>query len=140
MKIKYKVSAYITLEASFIMPLSIMILLITIYFSFYLYNQCVVYQDCYLASLRGSQIMDADSSFVEKKVYEEINKLLDNQVFEYSINPDVNVNLLKVTTKASSEIKLMRFVTEMYKSGNLSTEKEASANRLNPATIVRAFH
>ena len=66
MKIKKKkIKAYMTIEASFIVPVCTMIIILTIMFLFFLYNNCVVYQDCYIAALRGSQIMDASSAIIQ---------------------------------------------------------------------------
>lgn len=137
---KKRISGYITLEASFIIPLTIMVLIMVIYFTFYLYNQCVVYQDCFLASLRGSQIIDAEETFVQRKVYEEAKSLLENQVYEYSNNPTVEVSLLQVKVDAKSNIRIIEFLNKFYKEKILNTDKEASALRLNPAKIIRALH
>ena len=78
-----RISAFLTVEASLLMPMMIMLLVITIYWTFYMYNNCVVYQDCYISSLRGSQMMDMEVSEVKSSVLEYAKDLLNNQLFQY---------------------------------------------------------
>lgn len=46
--------AYFTVEAAMVIPVVFCILVMTMYLSFYLYNRCVLAQDCYVLSYRQS--------------------------------------------------------------------------------------
>lgn len=46
--------AYFTVEAALVMPVVLCILVMIIYLSFYLYDRCVLAQDCYVLSYRQS--------------------------------------------------------------------------------------
>ena len=56
---QHALNAYMTLEASFIIPFVFICFILIILYTFYLYNHMVVYQSCYLSALRGSQLKNA---------------------------------------------------------------------------------
>lgn len=126
-----------TLEASFIIPWIFMTFILSIYFCFHLYNHCVVYQDCYIAALRGSEIRNADTGFVKEYVENQIIQLLDNQLYEYTKEAEVNVTLTKVEVSSNSAIKLPWGDLMLYRNKLLDIEKSAIANRLNPVYLIR---
>ena len=41
-----ELDAYMTVEASFVIPMALCLIVLTIYLSFYMYNKCVLTQDC----------------------------------------------------------------------------------------------
>ncbi len=51
---RWQMDAYMTVEASFIMPMVLCIFVVVIYTSFYLYDRCVFQQDAYILCLRES--------------------------------------------------------------------------------------
>ncbi len=141
MKIKKKkIKAYMTIEASFIVPVCTMIIILTIMFLFFLYNNCVVYQDCYIAALRGSQIMDASSAEVTGKVKTYANELLDNQIYQYTVSPTVDVGMLSIKVTAPTRIDLPFANMALYNRSEASSKREASSTRIDPTEIVRAVH
>lgn len=134
---KKTIGGYMTLEASFIIPITIMIFVLVIVFQFYLYNQCVVEQDCYIAALRGSQIKDATDGAVREYTYKQADKLLDNQLYEYCKNIKVTVNMQKITVSAKSKINLDYGKILLYNEKELTTDKKSEAYRTNPVFIIR---
>lgn len=56
---------YLTVEASFIMPIVLVIYLLIILCGFYLYNRCVISQDNYLLAFRGSRFTEAGENYGE---------------------------------------------------------------------------
>ncbi len=56
---------YLTVEASFVMPIVIWIYLLVILCGFYLYNRCVMSQNDYLLAFRGSRFTDARENYGE---------------------------------------------------------------------------
>lgn len=55
-------NAYMTVEASMIMPLVLAVIVILIFGSFYLYNRCVATQDAYLLCMKEAQHKDAENT------------------------------------------------------------------------------
>ncbi len=140
MKNKNMIDAYMTIEASFIVPLMVMITVVIVYWMFYIYNNCVVYQDCYIAALRGSQMMDSSNANIQESVCRYANELLTNQVFQYQINPKIKIDLAKIEVSAVSSIdnKLKTIVNQDVNS--YTTERTAKSIRINPVTIIREIY
>lgn len=132
-----RMSAYITVEASLLVPMMVVVTLIVIYWAFYIYNNCVVYQDCYISSLRGSQMMDMDNGQIKKKVYSYAEMLLNNQMFQYQKNPSVDVGMFSVKVNATSNIdnKLVGFIEQ--KQNIFTTSREAESRRIDPVWLIR---
>ena len=137
---KKRCQAYMTLEASFIVPVAVMICVLVIMYLFYMYNNCVVYQDCYIAALRGSQIMDASTSEVRNKVIAYADELLDNQIYQYSRQPVVEVGLMSVKVSASTRIDMVAQGLSLYNEPYFGSQREAQCMRTDPTELVRAIH
>lgn len=58
-------NGYLTVEASFILPIVLFLYLLIVLCGFYLYNRCVISQDNYLIALRGSRFTQAGSNYGE---------------------------------------------------------------------------
>ncbi len=63
-----KVNGYLTVEASFVMPIVLFLYLLVILLAFFLYNRCVISQDLYILALRGSRFTD-QASFYGEVIY-----------------------------------------------------------------------
>lgn len=135
-----KADAYFTLEASYIIPIAIIVFMIIIYFTFYLYNHCVVSQSVYLAALRGQQLKNVSNSAVQGYINEQLDELLGEQVFQYQKQYSSSVSLLNITVKAESGIdnKLTGF--GYYKEHRLQSKGEKTLVRFNPAEVIRICH
>ena len=74
--------AYLTIEASMIMPMVLCILVICIYAAFLLYDRCILYQDAYLVCLRESYRKDEDSPSVDTAwMDEEASDVVGSRAF-----------------------------------------------------------
>ena len=56
---------YLTVEASFVMPLVIFLYLLIILCGFLLYNRCIISQNDYLVAFRGSRFTEAGINYGE---------------------------------------------------------------------------
>lgn len=56
---------YLTVEASFVMPMVIFLYLLMISCGFFLYNRCVMSQNDYLLAFRGSRFTEAGRNYGE---------------------------------------------------------------------------
>jgi hypothetical protein len=55
-QLNWKIGAYFTVEASYILPMVLMIFIIIIYLAFYLYDRCLFAQDSYILCYRESYV------------------------------------------------------------------------------------
>lgn len=130
---------YMTVEASFIIPLVYLCFMFIIYFTFFLYNHCLVYQSCYLSALRGQQSVWLRAGEVDRLVREQAQKLLDEQVYQYQKSADVTVSLAGISVAAESGIENRLKSFELYEE-NMSTKREVYVVRINPAEFIRQCH
>lgn len=68
---KRRISAYMTVEASLLMPMVLCILVVCIYVAFLLYDRCILYQEAYLVCLRESYQKDEGEPSVDTERMEE---------------------------------------------------------------------
>lgn len=135
-KRKY-LEAYFTVEASYLLPISIIITCFTIIYIFFLYNSVVIYQACYISSLRGSQMMDASKGQIEESVNRFASELLENQIYDYSVNVEVEVGLLSIKTGAESEMENVLNTFDVVADEEMNIKSKAEALRIDPVTILR---
>lgn len=60
-----KWNGYLTIEASFVMPIVLFLYLLIILSGFYLYDRCVISQDDYLLAFRGSRFTETGLNYGE---------------------------------------------------------------------------
>lgn len=56
-------NGYMTVEASFLMPMVLFLYLLIILCGFFLYNRCIISQDNYLLAFRGSRFTEASDNY-----------------------------------------------------------------------------
>lgn len=134
---KAALAAYMTVEASLLLPCIIMILVLTIYWTFYMYNKCVIYQDCYISALRGSQQINKEDSEVYQITQDNIKTLLTNQLFQYQIEPEIFISDERVKVKTITSIEILNTNIIDLKGNNLNSEREAYSIRVNPSELIR---
>lgn len=78
-KTKKMYDAYMTLEASFIMPLAVFLIAALMYLSFYLYTVSFLNQTAYVSAFRGS-LCEPDSGRMKATAESELEKLLEERV------------------------------------------------------------
>lgn len=137
---KIKIDAYFTVEASFMIPLVLMIFFVIIYTTFFLYNHCVVSQVIYTSVLRGQQLKNEKVPIVREYVSQQLDELLGEQVFQYQKEYKVDVSMSKIRVSAESKIE-----NKMVKSGMLDmdyylTEREDCVMTFYPAEYIREHH
>ena len=134
---QHVLNAYMTLEASFIIPFVFICFILIILYTFYLYNHMVVYQSCYLSALRGSQLKNATNDAVKEHIDEEIRRLLNNQVYQYQIDFDSDVSLLSISVNAKSYITNRLSDFNIYKVNEFTSNRSIKINRTDPVDYIR---
>lgn len=134
---KSSYSGYMTVEASFIIPLVFICFIISILFTFFLYNHLIVYQSCYIAALRGSQMKNVTDSAIEQYVKENLENLLNEQVYQHGLKQDVSVGTLSIATNASTNISNPLYRFNLYKEKEMEGIREVTVNRTDPVGYIR---
>ncbi len=134
---KKELSAYMTLEATLIMPFAIALNILIIYFGFFLYNQCIVSQSCYLAALRGSQIKNCSDTQIQEITERELEKLLKEQIFTSGFQHNVEVNTFSIKTSAASQIKILFQKLHLYEEEMLVADSKNEIVRLDAVAFIR---
>lgn len=135
---KKRKNAYMTLEASLVIPLIVGGIIFLLFLGFYLYNACVIKQAVYVAALRGSQLTNVTSDEVEAYVQQQLENLMGNQILaRENMEKEISVSIGKVKVRISSHMQMP--LTEWISSvTNLwSIESKAEASRINPVDIIR---
>ncbi|MDO5133144.1 MAG: hypothetical protein Q4D81_09200 [Eubacteriales bacterium] len=126
--------AYFTVEASMIMPVVLCLSVMILYMSFYVYDRCVLSQDCYVLSYRQS-IEKAGRDRAGRSAAEEQmgNKLFMLSGFESDASEG---GTIRVRGKAAVEAPLFGLpVFEQNRIWILGVEK--TARRTDPPAVYR---
>lgn len=132
--------AYLTVEASYLLPIAVVVTCFTVIYLFFMYNSCVVYQSCYISCLRGSQMFGMSTEDIKEKVTKCAGELLNNQIYEYSDEFEVEVGLFSINTKATSSEKNSLKDFDVVASGEMKVELKAEALRIDPIMVLRLNH
>ena len=81
--------AYFTVEASFIIPMAFLLIILTLQYGFFCYEKSVSLQCCYLAALRTSNEWNLSGSEAENYAINEAEKLLEERML-YPIDKEIN--------------------------------------------------
>lgn len=134
---RMELTGYMTVEASVIIPFAFILLLVSVFFSFYLYDQCVTIQSCYLAALRGSQIVTLSDTDIETEVKAKLDEKLANQIFISDYQYSANVTPLHIDVTGTSEVPILSGTMKLYNKESLKIEQSSHITRLNPVWYIR---
>jgi len=129
-----------TIEASLIIPLVLVIFFTSLYFIFYLFNQCVLYQGSYLAALRGQQLKNASYSTQEEYVKLQLDELLDKQVYEYQIDYSVSAGFLGINVSSESKIENRLRGFGLYDKASMDSKADILVRQYFPIHNVWILH
>lgn len=129
-----------TVEASLIMPLTFIVILLLLYFGFYCFDRCVSLQNCYIVALRTSNQWEAGVS--QKKEYAQneweqlTNKILiflEDKTFEIEINGDMHIAGFR------ADIQNKFFENFKLGPGRFQLSERMKARKIYPADIIRTY-
>lgn len=130
-------AAYMTIEASFIVPVAFLLTILLLFFGFFCYEKSVSIQCCYLAALRGSNDWEKSGRELEELIEQTLTTLIEEKHFyqierEYEI--DTGITEVKVSMKEKWNNPL-NIVGE--KEWDIISEKSAIRNK--PSTYIRRY-
>ncbi len=139
---KYKksnwINAYLSLEASLIVPLIFMLIICFIYLMFFLYDSCLIKQVAYTAALRGSQEKRLSEKEIEQKVNQNIEELIGNRLIMSSeISRVINVSVFQVEVEIQSVVKMPFPNTFIFNMSEWKINEKAVAKRVDPVSYIR---
>lgn len=99
-----KKDAYMTTEASLLLPMVIALIVFIMFLAFYLYSVCFLNQAAYIAALRGSQTLDGNAQTTAEQALEE---LLEGRIIPIKgLNKEIKASALSVEVNLDAELAL----------------------------------
>ena len=97
---------YMTLEASFIMPITVILITALMYLSFYLYTVAFLNKAAYIAAFRAS-LCDEGNAEAEAAAARELDKLLKESVLPIKgLEKQINVSAVSVGVSLQANLAL----------------------------------
>lgn len=135
---KKEKAAYMTVEASLVIPIILGGIVFVMYVGFYLYNVATIKQTAYIAALRGNQMKNVSSYEIEKYVEKQVDEMLFQQILSGKIiKKEVKVSQGSINVKIYTEFKIpfagLADVEDILR--EISWESEVK--RTNPMEVIR---
>lgn len=129
---------YMTLEASFIMPFTVILITALMYLSFYLYTVAFLNQAAYIAAFRAS-LCDEGNAEAEAAAARELDKLLKESVLPIKgLEKQINVSAVSVGVSLQANLALpapgLQLISQ--KEWDITAEKKALIR--DAAAFIRA--
>ena len=135
---KKQQNAYMTLEASLILPVIFAGIIFAIYVGIYFYDISTMKHVAYIGALRGSQLMDASAREIKIFVEQQLEQLLNQKILVKEVlQKEVKVSYGKVKVKISMNLKIPFMQWIIRDTGLSIIEKEAEAVRVHPVNFIR---
>lgn len=129
-----------TIEACILIPLSLMLIMLVLWFGFYKYNLSVISAAAAAAAMNGALEMNRSNEEINKLVDENINELLKEKlIFVRGMNWDISVSATKISVTIRGEffVPAQIFLSDIYEKEAWNFEIEKSAIRINPSGLLR---
>lgn len=133
-------AAYFTVEASLILPVTMLFTVMMIFLAFYSYDRCILEHSAYEAALRGtgSHIRTAEAAGEQARI--AAGRLVDEKLLAIAdISYDIEVNADQVTVVYHCVVN-MPFVTwlgEYALGADMTLDVSRSAMRHRPVRVIR---
>jgi len=131
---------YFTVEASYIIPMAFLLMILLLYFGFYCYEKSISIQCCYLAALRGSNEWDLSGRELEQYVNQVMEQLLEEkQLYEiektYSV--DTGIMSIRVMMEENVDVPFAKARGDDINGWEINSKKEAIRNI--PSVYIRKY-
>ncbi len=126
---------YFTVEATLIMSITLVCVVLLIYIGFYQYDRCLLTQDTYRLALKGSSSQFLDNEEIYQKLSAEINKYYWDKYIGMKISePSVNVSGGEVIVKIEGSINIPFVFGKTW-----SISQKSVSKRVIPSKEIRLF-
>lgn len=129
-----------TIEASVIVPFIIIVFVIIIQVCFFLYDECSVWQCCYIAALRADTVTGEDerkeeltAHFIKELLQQELMAVSEMEIIEAEIERRAGSDKLIVTVKGN----VLTGASEGMEEEKWHFEAKGTENMLRPVQFIR---
>ena len=129
-----------TIEASFIIPLSLFLIILLIQMGFFLYEKSISVQCCYLAALRGSNAWELSGSKLEQYVEKSLEELWnEKQLYHIEEEKEIKVDItgVEVSITGNLQIPFSKVRGDNILGWNMDSHKKAIRNK--PSSFIRKY-
>lgn len=129
----------ITIEASIIMPIIIIIVALLVYLSFFLYNRCIITQMTYISALRGS-LSEENLARVEQSIQIEEKELFSNKVLaiaKIQFDNEIKNKNITLTTNASMRFPFASYASQLKIKGNWNIIIKKNVEKIDALQFIR---
>lgn len=136
-----KLKGSYTIEASFLLPMILTIIVMIMYIAFILHDREILASAAYTSALRGSQVLEKNDTFstVQKHSFDLIK---DRLIITQNITTDIEIDGDKIIVRYDGDINIPKgviLVPELFKAGNNSIKVKAygEAKRQDSIKFIR---
>ena len=135
---KKEKAAYMTVEASLVIPIILGGIVFVMYMGFYLYNVATIRQTAYIVALRGNQMRNVSSYEIENYVEKQVDEMLFQQILSGKIiKKEVKVTQESINVNIYTEFKVPFAELTDMKNDLGKSSWEAEVKRINPMEVIR---
>jgi len=137
---KKEYRAYLTVEASFIIPIAFLLIVLTIQYGFFCYEKSVSVQCCYLAALRASNEWERTGAALEQYAEKEADRLSEERNL-YPVRKEIKaeVSPVEVEVKIEGDMKVFFRETKKEAADGWEVDADKSASRTIPSQYIRKY-
>lgn len=137
---KKNCNAYFTVEATFIIPMVLLLIVLMIQYGFFCYEKSLSLQCCYLAALRASNEWELTGKEIENFAASEMENLLEERAL-YPINRGIRATItligLEVEMQGNMEILFWEMDEKSMDVWEVNAKK--SAAKTIPSEYIRKY-
>ncbi|MBO5485407.1 MAG: hypothetical protein J5988_00540 [Eubacterium sp.] len=140
MKKKVYYDGYMTVEATFIVPAAIMILVLLLYWGFFCYDKSVSIQCSYLAALRTSNEWGLTITEAEQLAMEELDEMTEERfLFVKRGEIAIDAGLLSIEAGVNGKMDILFSTLRGDDMNHWLMNSRKSAYRLKPSSYIRKY-
>lgn len=128
-----------TIEAAVVMPLTLGIIILLMYLSFFLHDNTVISECAYTVAAKYADEQKLSNSEVKNKILNSnsvISKRLIASKITY-INADVTKNKISIEIEARFDFPNLRLVNNLTESGGERLRASIEIKRIRPVRLIR---
>lgn len=140
MKKKVYYDGYMTVEATFIIPAAVMILVLLLYWGFFCYDKSVSIQCSYLAALRTSNEWGLTITEAEQLAMEELDEMTEERfLFVKRGEIAIDAGLLSIEAGVNGKMDILFSTLRGDDMNHWLMNSRKSAYRLKPSSYIRKY-
>lgn len=141
-KINNDLSAYFTVEASIIIPITLICITIMIFLCFYSYDRCIMEMSAYEASLRGGHQHIRTNEKAQGISQLAAGSLINGKLFainDFNYSSTASADKITVSYNCNVSMPLIAWVNEFVSDADFSIEVRRESARLKQTDMIRLF-